>query len=73
MSDKIPFRNLPSLVQFASFLSLLLAWVLIEELVIDRYGLDRFLPLYRVGAFCVYDAVVVTALIVAWVLAVRRR
>jgi hypothetical protein len=73
MSDKIPFRSLPLFVQFASFLCLLLGWVLIEELVIDRYGLSRFLPLYRVGAFCVYDAIVISGLIVAWAFTARPR
>ena len=30
--------------------------VLLEEFVVDRHGLAEFLPLYKIGNFCTYDA-----------------
>jgi len=36
-------------------LTLLNSWALFEELVVDRQGLWRYMPFYRVGAFCVWD------------------
>lgn len=53
--NKVSFRELPFLVKVAVFLSLLNAWVLFEEVVIDRHGLWRYMPFYRVGLFCVWD------------------
>src|SRR5207244_8934093 len=32
--------------------------VLFEETVVDRHGLWRYMPFYRVGLFCVWDAAV---------------
>ena len=40
--SKVTFRELPLLVKAAVFVSFLTAWVLFEELVIDRYGLCAF-------------------------------
>ena len=34
------------------------AWVIFEETVVDRLGLWRYMPFYRVGLFCVWDAAV---------------
>lgn len=70
--QKIPFAALPGLVQFTSLATLFIGWVLVAELIIDRHGLDRFLPLYRVGNLCPYDFAVVLALTGAWVLLRRR-
>jgi hypothetical protein len=53
--NKVSFRELPFLVKVAVFLSLLNGWVLFEELVIDRHGMWRYMPFYRVGLFCVWD------------------
>jgi hypothetical protein len=47
-------------------------WVLIAEFVIDRHGWDRWLPYYRVGNLCPYDALVVVVLAGAWVALHRR-
>ena len=52
---KVSFSELPSLVKASVFVSLLNAWVLFEEVVIDRHGLWRYLPFYKVGLFCVWD------------------
>ena len=62
----VPFRSLPIIARLATMTSLFLAWVLFAEFVIDRHGLDRFLPFYRVGNLCPYDIAVVTALAIGW-------
>lgn len=53
--SKVPFKDLPFLVKAAVFVSFFTAWVMFEELVIDRHGLWRFLPFYKVGLFCIWD------------------
>jgi hypothetical protein len=66
--SKITFRELPLLVRAAVFLSFCAAWVMFEELVIDRYGLWRFLPFYKFGRFCTWDvlALVIISLGLIW-------
>lgn len=71
--SKVPFANLPVIVQFATMLSLFVAWVCFEEFVIDRQGLDTFLPYYRVGDLCVYDIAVIALLAVLWIALARRK
>ena len=68
----VAFRSLPLVVRFATFLSFFLAWVLFAELVIDRHGLDAYLPYYRVGELCPYDLAVVLLLAAGWWRAQRR-
>ncbi len=53
--SKVPFKDLRFLVKAAVFVGFYLAWIMFEELVIDRTGLWRFMPLYKVGLFCVWD------------------
>jgi hypothetical protein len=48
-------RTQPLVVKVAVFLTFCNAWVLFEELVIDRHGLWHYLPFYKVGLFCVWD------------------
>ena len=62
----ITFRSLPLIVRLTTIANLFIAWVLFAELVIDRHGLDRFLPFYRVGNLCVWDVGVVALLVVMW-------
>lgn len=57
---------MPLWVRLASALAVLNTWVLIAEFVIDRYGLDRYLPLYRYGDICIWDVVVLAAVAVAF-------
>ena len=40
-------------------------WVLFEEIVVDRQGLWRYMPFYRVGDYCVWD-LAVSLLIAGW-------
>lgn len=50
-----PFRDQPLIVKAAVFITFFNAWVLFEELIVDRHGLWQYLPFYRVGMFCVWD------------------
>ena len=72
--SKVPFRDLPFLVKAAVFVGFFTAWVTFEELVIDRYGLWRFLPFYKVGLFCTWDvlALLVIGSGLAWFSLPRR-
>jgi len=56
--ERISFRQLPLVVRLAVGVAFLDAWVSFEEFVVDRHGLWRYMPLYRVGAFCVWDLAV---------------
>ena len=62
----VRFAELPLAARLASFLSFFMAWVLFAELIIDRHGLDRFLPYYRVGNLCPYDLAVGALLVALW-------
>ena len=67
---------LPLIAKIAIATMLLNAWVIFEEMIVDRHGLWRYMPYYRVGLFCVWDAVVFAVtllLLLANVLASRSR
>ena len=49
---------LPLIAKIAIALTVLNTWVIFEETVVDRHGLWRYMPYYRVGLFCVWDAAV---------------
>lgn len=49
----LTFRQLPLFARLTSFATVFMAWIMVEEWVIDRHGLDAYLPLYRVGNLCV--------------------
>lgn len=65
--ETIRFKSLPAAVRLTTLATWFMAWVLFAEFVIDRYGLDAWLPYYRVGNFCPYDVLVIVALGFAWV------
>jgi hypothetical protein len=68
--------HLPLIAKIAMAMTFLNTWVLFEETVVDRHGLWRYMPFYRVGLFCAWDAAVfaVTLLILLpSVLPLRRR
>jgi hypothetical protein len=52
---KALLQDQPLAVKVAVFVTFFNAWVLFEELVIDRHGLWRYLPFYRVGVLCIWD------------------
>jgi hypothetical protein len=61
--EKIAFGSLPQFVQWATLAVPFIAWLLFAEWVIDRHGLDRWLPLYRVGNLCPWDIAVALILL----------
>src|SRR5436853_7897696 len=50
--------HLPLIAKIAIAMTVLNTWVIFEETIVDRHGLWRYMPFYRVGLFCVWDAVV---------------
>jgi hypothetical protein len=49
---------LPLIAKIAIAMAFINTWVIFEETVVDRHGLWRYMPFYRVGLFCVWDAAV---------------
>jgi hypothetical protein len=49
---------LPLIAKIAIAMTSINTWILFEEVVVDRHGLWRYMPFYRVGLFCVWDAAV---------------
>ena len=65
--SKLNFADMPLVVRGATWATAMMAWILFEELIIDRHGWDRWLPFYRVGNLCVCDLGVAILLIGAFV------
>ena len=66
---------LPLIVKIAIAMAFINTWVIFEETVVDRHGLWRYMPYYRVGLFCIWDAAVLAVtllLLLASVLPFRR-
>ena len=67
------FKQLPLIAKVAVGMTFMNTWVLFEEIVVDRQGLWRYMPFYRVGDFCVWDLTVgLLILIGLWRLSLRR-
>ena len=68
----LAFRQLPLAVKIAVWVVFNNAWWSIEEFVIDRYGIWKYMPYYKVANACVWDLAVgvVTALAI-WRASVR--
>jgi hypothetical protein len=49
-------RRLPLIGKIAIAMTFINAWVIFEETIVDRHGLWLYMPYYRVGLFCVWDA-----------------
>ena len=47
--------TMPGIVRFSVWLTFFNTWVLIEETIVDRYGLWQYMPYYRVGKLCSWD------------------
>ena len=56
--DRLSFRQLPLVVKIAVWVAFNNAWWSIEEFVIDRQGLWKYMPYYRVANACVWDLAV---------------
>lgn len=70
--ERIAFYQLPLWIRIAAPLTLLNTWVLIAEFVIDRYGLDKYLPLYRYADLCIWDGAVILAIVFLFVRTSRK-
>jgi hypothetical protein len=64
--ETVSFRQLPLIVKVAVGIALFGGWTSLEQFAIDRYGLWRYMPYYRVGDPCVWDLAV--ALLIAFAL-----
>jgi len=56
--QRLAFNQLPLIARAAIGIAFMNSWVLFEEIVVDRQGLWRYMPFYRVGDFCVWDLAV---------------
>jgi hypothetical protein len=56
--ETMPFRQMPMVVKVGVGIALFDAWVSFEEFVVDRHGLWRYMPYYRVAEACVWDLAV---------------
>ena len=57
------------IVRIGLGLTLLNSWVLFEEIVVDRLGWWRYMPCYRVGRFCEWDAAAILAILLISIIA----
>ena len=62
---------LPLIAKIAIAVTFLNVWVIFEETVVDRHGLWHYMPFYRVGLFCVWDAAVFAVTLLLLLLSVR--
>src|SRR5437868_13461527 len=63
---------LPLIAKIAFAVTFINTWVIFEETVVDRTSLWRYMPFYRVGLFCVWDAAVFAITLLLLVVSVRR-
>ena len=63
--------HLPLIAKIAIAMTFLNMWVIFEETIVDRHGLWRYMPYYRVGLFCVWDAVVFAITLLILLVSVR--
>ena len=67
---------LPLIAKIAIAMTFVNTWVIFEETVVDRHGLWRYMPFYKVGLFCVWDAAVLAVTLLLLLVSVapfRRR
>src|SRR5437016_8892697 len=67
---------LPLIAKIAIAMTFINTWVIFEETIVDRHGLWRYMPYYRVGLFCAWDASVLAVtllLLLVSVAPLRRR
>ena len=70
--ERLSFQQLPLVVKIAMWVVFNNAWWSIEEFVIDRRGLWKYMPYYRVANACVWDLAVALIIAVAIWRASRR-
>jgi hypothetical protein len=59
---KASLSEQPLVIKAAVFVTFFNSWVIFEEFVIDRVGLWRYMPFYRVAKFCVWDVLALAAI-----------
>ena len=62
---------LPLIAKIAIAMTFINTWVIFEETVVDRHGLWRYMPYYRVGLFCVWDAAVLAVTLLLLLVSLR--
>jgi len=62
---------LPLIAKIAIAMTVINTWVIFEETVVDRHGLWRYMPYYRVGLVCVWDAAVLAITLLLLLVSVR--
>jgi hypothetical protein len=62
---------LPLIAKIAIAMTFINTWVIFEETIVDRHGLWRYMPYYRVGLFCVWDAAVLAITLLLLLVNVR--
>jgi hypothetical protein len=62
--------RLPLIAKIAIAMMFMNTWVVFEETVVDRHGLWRYMPFYRVGLFCVWDAAVLAITLLLFLVSV---
>ena len=70
--EKVEFSQLNITTRIMVCASMFMAWVLIAEFVIDRYGLYEYLPFYRLADICPYELIVLTGIAIYWFKAHRK-
>jgi len=63
---------LPLIAKIAIAMTFINSWVIFEETVVDRHGLWRYMPYYRVGLFCAWDAAVLAVTLLILLVSVAR-
>jgi hypothetical protein len=63
---------LPLIAKIAIAVTFINTWVIFEETIVDRHGLWRYMPFYRVGLFCVWDAAVFAVTLLLLLVSVAR-
>lgn len=63
---------LPLIAKIAITMTFVNTWVIFEETIVDRHGLWRYMPYYRVGLFCVWDAAVLAITLLLFLVNLRQ-
>ena len=70
--ERLIFKQLPLVIKIAVWIAFFNAWLSIEEFVINRQGLWRYVPFYKMADACVWDLVVALIITVGLWRASRR-
>ena len=64
---QIQLGAIPSLVRFGAGAGILFVWTLFEKQIIEPFGIDQFMPFYRVDGICAWDILAITVIAFAFV------